>query len=293
MTTTRTIIAAILTALLTAPVVAQQPEKGRSATSQEQPTATIDETSESQKSDSLSIVEIATIVIALTGVFALLFSIYKWIHRDKTKLISSKMKKLLKEAEKSKTELDAVTEESKRVLGKLKTMTAEIAAQYPEKVDMAVYASMGIDDTIDRAIEETIFLQTDNQYDNARKKWLAIADQTKGKNDEIAALAYFSAAWLIQAHDDKYKVNDEKILNDIISLYGQVLRIEPDNAKALYNRGITKSGLNDFTGAIEDYDQALKIKPDFAKAFYTRGNAKLKLGNHKDAIKDYDQVLKN
>ncbi|MCD4675250.1 MAG: tetratricopeptide repeat protein, partial [Desulfobacula sp.] len=44
--------------------------------------------------------------------------------------------------------------------------------------------------------------------------------------------------------------------------------------KALYNRGLAKNQLKDYSGAIEDYNKAIKIDPVFVNAFYNRGLAK-------------------
>ena len=147
-------------------------------------------------------------------------------------------------------------------------------------------------DPIDRAIAEAIDLQKYKQYDKAREKWEAIANLTEGRDNEAAARAYFSAAWLIHEYDDKYKAKDEKTLNYVISLYDQLLKIKPNDATALYNRGLAKSELGDFNGAIQDFNQTLKIKPDFAEAYCNRGNIKLELGDFDGAMQDYNQTLK-
>ena len=39
------------------------------------------------------------------------------------------------------------------------------------------------------------------------------------------------------------------------------------------------------------YDRAIEINPDFAKAYYNRGVAYGKLGNHRQAISDYDRAI--
>ena len=65
-----------------------------------------------------------------------------------------------------------------------------------------------------------------------------------------------------------------------------------ENAEAYYNRGVAKSQLGDFQGAITDYDQAIKIKPDYAEAYYNRGLAKQNLEDNQGAIADYNQAIK-
>ena len=289
---TTTVTAAILTILLTATVVAdhgqrvepsQQPQQEEQPEPPTAPPTEADETS--AKEDKLQLVlfivaALTLLVTALTLLVATLsafFGLSTWKSRDKADQTLSDMQKLLAEAEKKKSVLD--------------TMTAEIAAQYPEKADAAARASKETDDPIDRAIAEAIKLQANKQYDKAKEKWLAIANLTKDKNNETAARAHFSAAWLIHEYDNKYKAKDKKTLNDIISLYDQVLEINPDNVAALNNRGIVKSDLRDHDGAIQDFNQALKIKPDNVVAYCNRGSAKSELGKHKDAIEDVKKAM--
>ncbi|MBD2414178.1 tetratricopeptide repeat protein [Nostoc calcicola FACHB-3891] len=65
------------------------------------------------------------------------------------------------------------------------------------------------------------------------------------------------------------------------------------NSVENYNRqGIEKYNNQDFRGAIEDYNEAIKINPNFAKAYYNRGNAHYDLGEKQEAIEDYNQAIK-
>ena len=42
----------------------------------------------------------------------------------------------------------------------------------------------------------------------------------------------------------------------------------------IYNRGSAKVSLKDYYGAISDYTKAIEINPNDAKAYYNRGIAK-------------------
>ena len=72
----------------------------------------------------------------------------------------------------------------------------------------------------------------------------------------------------------------------VISLngYGQT-------ATEYYNRGVEKSDLKDYTGAISDYNKAIELNPDFASAYYNRGFAKDHLKNYNGAITDYNKAI--
>ncbi|MCF2145995.1 tetratricopeptide repeat protein [Desmonostoc muscorum LEGE 12446] len=64
------------------------------------------------------------------------------------------------------------------------------------------------------------------------------------------------------------------------------------NSVENYNRqGIEKYNNQDFRGAIEDYNEAIKINPNFAKAYYNRGNAHYDLGEKQEAIEDYTNFI--
>lgn len=53
---------------------------------------------------------------------------------------------------------------------------------------------------------------------------------------------------------------------------------EPDDAKAYYNRGITKYFNGDNDGAIKDFNKAIGLKRDYIEAYNNRGNAKMNKG---------------
>ncbi|MBD2778785.1 tetratricopeptide repeat protein [Iningainema tapete] len=64
------------------------------------------------------------------------------------------------------------------------------------------------------------------------------------------------------------KVGDMK---EVITSLDKLLKIAPTNSEAYNERGIAKSNLNDYEGAIKDFDQAIRLKPNFALAYLNRG----------------------
>ena len=67
--------------------------------------------------------------------------------------------------------------------------------------------------------------------------------------------------------------------------------INPQDAKAYYNRGNAKSESGDKAGAIADYTQAITINPQLAIAYNNRGLAKSESGDKAGAIKDFTQTI--
>ena len=75
----------------------------------------------------------------------------------------------------------------------------------------------------------------------------------------------------------------------LIGLY--VKNGSPKTADAYYNRGVSKSDLNDYNGAIVDYTKSIEIDPNYADAYLNRGNSKFALKDHNGAIADYTKSI--
>jgi tetratricopeptide (TPR) repeat protein len=61
-------------------------------------------------------------------------------------------------------------------------------------------------------------------------------------------------------------------------------------ADAYYNRGLAKSKLEDYRGAITDYSKAIELNPNYANAYYNRGKSKGILEDDRGAIADYSKA---
>jgi len=77
-----------------------------------------------------------------------------------------------------------------------------------------------------------------------------------------------------------------------LEAFKQVIRIDPDYAKAHCNLGVTYGQLGFHKDEIEAYKQAIRIDPDYAKAHYNLGVAYGQLGFHKDAIESFKQAIR-
>lgn len=72
-----------------------------------------------------------------------------------------------------------------------------------------------------------------------------------------------------------------------ISDYDQSLRLEPENAQAYLGRGICKHYLNDNRGAISDYTATLRYNAESGQAYYNRGLSHMDLGQKQEALADF------
>ena len=59
-------------------------------------------------------------------------------------------------------------------------------------------------------------------------------------------------------------------LQSAITDYNEVVRINPNDASAYYNRGLAHDKLGNLQSAIADYNEVVRINPDHASAYYNR-----------------------
>ena len=166
---------------------------------------------------------------------------------------------------------------AKRLEELLHVVDAKKVQEHPDEAKEIAARGKHAKTPIDKAIAAAIAYQTDQKYELAKEKWLAIANITDEQDKATAVRACFSAAYLIQEYNNEYKSKDEATINKVISLYSKTLKIEPENEVALNNRGVAKADLGQFQDAIEDYDNALSTKPNYEEALNNRGVAKTAL----------------
>ena len=75
--------------------------------------------------------------------------------------------------------------------------------------------------------------------------------------------------------------------------YTQVLKLDPNNALAYYNRGtIYLSKDYDYKKALKDFDAVLVLAPRYVSAYINRSLALMGLKRYEDSEKDLDVALK-
>jgi tetratricopeptide (TPR) repeat protein len=77
-----------------------------------------------------------------------------------------------------------------------------------------------------------------------------------------------------------------------VRCYTEAIRLKPDYAAALSNRGLAREATNDLPGALRDHDEAIRLKSDLVQAFNNRGNARLATGDLPGALRDYDEAIR-
>jgi len=87
------------------------------------------------------------------------------------------------------------------------------------------------------------------------------------------------------------KLEMEGKFHEAIHLLNKAIEKDPKNIYALINRGVDKSILEDFKGAIEDYTKVLEIDSNNTIAFLNRGKNKKRIKDYSGAIEDFNKAI--
>ncbi len=88
------------------------------------------------------------------------------------------------------------------------------------------------------------------------------------------------------------KLEKEERFKEAILLLDKAIEKDPSNVYALMSRGVDKSILGDYNGAIEDYSRIIEIDADNALAYLNRGKNKKRLDNIQGAIDDFEMAIR-
>lgn len=74
--------------------------------------------------------------------------------------------------------------------------------------------------------------------------------------------------------------------------FTMVLKLNPANGAAYYNRGFARLQLGAYAGAVKDFSLSLDINPANPEGYYNRGLAKLSLESYLEALRDFNIAIK-
>jgi tetratricopeptide (TPR) repeat protein len=92
-------------------------------------------------------------------------------------------------------------------------------------------------------------------------------------------------------HKEANKLEQEGKFKEAIVLLDKAIEKDPNNIKALLDRAVDKSTIEDYLGAIQDYSKVIELDPDNGLAFLNRGKNKKRLEDFKGAIADFDKAI--
>ena len=93
------------------------------------------------------------------------------------------------------------------------------------------------------------------------------------------------------AYDDGVRLYREGWYAPAKDAFETAVRLHPNDAAAINNRGVTKARLGDLDGAVIDYTRALQQTPGDAEIVFNRANAYAAAGNLPAAVKDFTTAL--
>ncbi len=76
-----------------------------------------------------------------------------------------------------------------------------------------------------------------------------------------------------------------------VEAYTRAIEMDPNNARAYYNRAIAFEMLGDPFNALEDYTKAIEIRPDYAEAYNNRGCLRMNERDYEEAIEDFSRAI--
>jgi tetratricopeptide (TPR) repeat protein len=72
--------------------------------------------------------------------------------------------------------------------------------------------------------------------------------------------------------------------------YNQAIHLNPDDARAYYNRGFSYAEQGELEKAIADFTEVIRLNPRAAKAHYAFGFSYAEQGDYQKAISNFQQA---
>ena len=124
---------------------------------------------------------------------------------------------------------------------------------------------------------------------------LAVIAARHGRHEQ--ALAGYDHALRLRPDDAQALSNRGVTLGELgrhaeaLASYERALALAPDHPAALSNRGNALRGLKRFEEALASFDRALALSPQFPEALSNRGTALYDLQRYEEALASYDRAL--
>lgn len=115
------------------------------------------------------------------------------------------------------------------------------------------------------------------------------------KNFTILVLLFIASACTFKSSSDYYieaeKLEFEERYEEAILLLDKAIKLDPTNIYALMNRGVDKSLLGDYEGAIQDYSAILALDSDNTLALFNRAKNHKRIGDFESSIADCNKAI--
>jgi len=136
------------------------------------------------------------------------------------------------------------------------------------------------------------------------KNTRALVEMRQGRPLEAIRLLSEGLEYLQAEAPDRYEMESTLLLHNRARLhialkdfskaiedFSTLLRHEPSNSEAHFDRGIIYQRLGDYEKALEDYNQAIAWSPPYDEPYFNRAQTLTALGRSEAALADYNYVL--
>ena len=79
--------------------------------------------------------------------------------------------------------------------------------------------------------------------------------------------------------------------NEAVECYTKAIELDPKNAVAYNNRGVSYKIKGEYDKAIIDHSKVIELNPEIAEAYYNRGITYKEKGEYDKAIADFNKAI--
>jgi putative GTP pyrophosphokinase len=158
-----------------------------------------------------------------------------------------------------------------------------VAESTPEKQEEETVILPGLPadgDTMDDLLVKALSHHNAGQYASAISLYTSILDMATQEHVQAIVQVHRGMAYFAEG-DYKAALAD----------FTESIRLNPQNAKALYHRGVTLQVLEDYEAAREDLSRAVQLNPFQFDALFQRAQTYYHLGDYSRALDDCEKAL--
>jgi tetratricopeptide (TPR) repeat protein len=119
-------------------------------------------------------------------------------------------------------------------------------------------------------------IKNDQEYEEGRKKFSKIMDSVVAMSNAKMSEINYQEIYKKIEKEQEYKEDE-------------IIKKDPKNAQAYFDRGIKKLEFRYYQGARADFDTAIELNPKFAEAYYYRSKSNILSGYN--IIEDLDKAI--
>jgi tetratricopeptide (TPR) repeat protein len=140
---------------------------------------------------------------------------------------------------------------------------------------------------------EYYFDPTNNIFEDITDKPRATAGSyTYVSNTKFPNLSYRAGNPEIILQYEVLNGQGSKLQDEALTFYDEIIRLDPDNGSAQYNKGVTLSYLNRYEAAIVCYDEAIRLNPRNGYAWNNKGRTLYRLHRYDEALACYEEAIR-